>query len=374
MHNPSHKTSAATSTTLSQQPQQHPRFSQFEHFLVHTPKSGGSFAFDMLVELVQTSPEYRSLSPQDQFMVCDGRTRRTADFERHYPLTASSSSSSSLWHSHKHKHQVPCTLWMAEQPYTTRARHNYIVLRDPRSHILSQYFHCKESINHYDRWRYMPSLTEWLHAWVSAIGNETLATIYSKQFQCFDPRNMQTRFAGLNETVVTSLIMGSSLLSSLPSLPTTPTIAAAVAQQALESQFVVVGDNHRMWESICAIFIRYTSWIPADCDCSSKEEEEGRAVLEMEDHLPDQNEDEDNQDRQRQLKIHFYGHGVRHHGNTFQTTQEQDELLAQLMTTDHTLYEIGKTVFETQSKALEMEYGIRLCAKRPTHKKKTHSS
>jgi len=372
-----HLTGNNTSTnhkTVQKQKQTHPRFSQFEHFLVHTPKCGGSFAFDMLAELVQSSPEYRALAVEDRFMVCDGRTRPTAHFEKYYPLTAAPSSSSSFWGSwSRSASPPPCTLWMAEQPYTTRARHNYIVLRDPRSHILAQYFHCKESINHYDRRKYMPSLTEWLQAWVTAMGNETLADLYTDQFRCFDPRNMQTRFAaGLNESSrsrMGGLLLSSSSSSLLSSIAaaTTTTTAIEEVTHALESQFVVVGDNHRMWESICAIFIRYTSWVPPDCDCSWLK---GNQDDDTEEDGDQQSQPSQEHEHGRRLKIHFYGHGVRHHGNTFRTTPEQDELLAQLMTTDQPLYEIGKQVFETQVKAFEADYGIRLCPKRPPHTKK----
>jgi hypothetical protein len=187
----------------------------------------------------------------------------------------------------------------------------------------------------------MPSLTEWLRAWVTAIGNETLAKAHAKTYKCFDPRNMQTRFTGLNKTMVQAL---TTMSTTNRDMDGEDNVAVA---RALASQFVVVGDNHRMWESICTIFIRYTSWIPEDCDCSSS------SSTTM------------NQDR-RQLKIHFYGHGVRHHGNSFVTTTEQDELLVQLMTTDQPLYDIGQDVFEAQTKALEAEHGIRLCPKKPS--------
>lgn len=355
-----------------QDAQQHPKFSQFEHFLVHTPKSGGSYAFDMLIELLQENPSFQRLPEENQFMVCDGRTRFTKDFEKYFPLTGqvkSRRTSSSTFSLRRHrKYNVPCTLWMAEQPHTTMAKHNYIILRDPRSHILSQYFHCKESINHYDRWKYMPSLTEWLHAWTQAIHNETLAQQYTKEFRCFDPRNMQTRFAGWKkddhdpqeESLVETLLSLSSssqnhLIEELQKKNEENRIT-----HALKSQFVVVGDNHRMWESICTIFIRYTSWVPSECDCSSvafsKEEHE---------EIQHANNDQDDHHNHRQLKIHFYGHGVQHHGNSFLTTSEQDEYLTQLMTTDEPLYRIGQEVFEEQKQEVEKEYGIQLCLKKP---------
>ena len=38
-----------------------------------------------------------------------------------------------------------CTMWMSEQHYNKAASNTYTLVRDPRQHVLSQYFHCTES-------------------------------------------------------------------------------------------------------------------------------------------------------------------------------------------------------------------------------------
>jgi hypothetical protein len=110
-------------------------------------------------------------------------------------------------------------------------------------------------------------------------------------------------------------------------------------QEQLHNQFTVVGDTARMTASICVLYIRYTGgWIPDDCDCTTRR------------HA-----------RRRQLKLHFYGHGVRHHGSSYPTTPYQDELLQQLVTNDQALYEAAQQVLQRQIDQVQDEYGIRVC-------------
>ena len=40
------------------------------------------------------------------------------------------------------------SMYMSEKKYHLLARHAYAVVRDPREHVLSQYFHCAESHEH----------------------------------------------------------------------------------------------------------------------------------------------------------------------------------------------------------------------------------
>lgn len=271
--------------------EEHPRLSDFDHFLVHIPKSGGSYAFDALVEMLMTSPQWSQLSKK--VMMCDGRMRSISQFEEHYPYSASN-----------HK----CNFWMAEQPYTTLAQHNYIITRSPHAHVLSQYFHCKESFDHYDRWKYMPTLHTWLQSWVDAIDNQTLAK-QNQKYKCYDPRNLQTRFARVSNN-------------------------STDLETELLEKFDVVGDNARMFPTICLIFIRYARWVPPQCDCS----QHGRS-----------------------LKWRFYDHGVRHHGGSYATTSEDDQLIAQLTTRDEPLYQAAKRAFSKQLKQVENEFGIQIC-------------
>ena len=225
-------------------------------------------------------------------MICDGRTRPVAQFETNFPYS---------------ERNHICNFWMAEQPYTNLAQHNYILTRSPHAHVLSQYFHCKESINHYDRWKYMPALKDWLQRWADAMDNKTQAKLNEK-FQCYDPRNMQARFATITNT--TDL------------------------ENQLLQKFDIVGDNSRMFQTVCVIFIRYTQWVPRQCDCSR---------------------------RARNLKFHLYGHGVRHHGGSYATTPEEDQLIAKLTQLDEPFYQAAQSLFSKQLEDVQQEYGIQIC-------------
>lgn len=271
-----------------------PVYSDFQHFLVHIPKSGGSYAFDALVHMLTTSPQWKKLSHSSKFMICDGRTRPVTEFETQYPYS-------------ERKHI--CNFWMAEQPYTSLAQHNYILTRSPHAHVVSQYFHCKESINHYDRWKYMPELNDWLQSWVDAMDNQTQAKL-NRKFQCYDPRNMQARFATISNT--TDL------------------------ENQLLQKFQVVGDNSRMFQTICVIFIRYTQWVPHQCDCTRPT-------------------------GTRNLKFHLYGHGVRHHGGSYATSPEDDQLIAKLTHIDEAFYHAAQRIFSKQLEDVQEEYGIQIC-------------
>lgn len=202
----------------------------------------------------------------------------------------------------------------------------------------------------------MPSLTEWMEAWVAAQSNATQAKV-NQHFQCYDPRNLQSRYAGTlwnkkeggdyddndpkytYDNTIYYTVRGAKETRAATSTASTRNISLSLPEQ-LQAQFAVVGDTSRMGPSLCLIFIRYTGgWIPPSCDCTSSS----------------------GNNHHRQLKIHFYGHGVRHHGKTYQTTPYQDELMAQLMTHDQPLYEAGHEVLTQQIQSVEQEYGIQMC-------------
>lgn len=75
-------------------------------------------------------------------------------------------------------------MWMTEQKYSDA------IIRDPREHVLSMYFHCAESRDH-------KALAQWLQAWVDAkgnttFGNKTIASELGGRFRCYNPINFET--------------------------------------------------------------------------------------------------------------------------------------------------------------------------------------
>lgn len=348
--------------------EEHPTFADFEHYLVHIPKSGGSFVFDKLLDMTVDAPSWKeanqksfwrtllgglrgSRTTPNTTLPCDARTLQTELFETHYPA-----------HSRMRKYsQYKCNLWMAEQPYTEKARHNYILVRNPKAHVISQYFHCRESVNHYKHWKDMPTLEGWLEAWVDAMDHPSQKVdkdLYNR-FHCYDPRNLQSRYAGIVD-IETAKGGAISATSEESILPVTDLMSL---KEDLQRRFTVVGDNSRMTESICMIYLMYSSsdtegtslpHVPPQCDCTASSTESSSSSTQ------DQVTSEERQNH-RQLKIHFYGHGVRHHGNSFETTPREDELLAALTKYDEPLYEAAQALFQTQVEEFQKKYGIQLC-------------
>lgn len=130
-----------------------------------------------------------------------------------------------------------CVMWTTEQPYSQFATKGvYTIIREPISHTLSQYFHCKESIDHKrqknrnnnkkdnkSRDHLMPKLIDWLASYSNLV-NDTyeyngLKQNYHKfidnttdnfieieqyikririmsrhKYQCYDPINSQSKY------------------------------------------------------------------------------------------------------------------------------------------------------------------------------------
>ena len=111
----------------------------------------------------------------------------------------------------------------------------------------------------------------------------------------------------------------------------------------LEWKYDIIGDTAAWTQSVCAIAIRYTGWIPPKCDCTHAS--------------------------QRRRRLHFeydpnstgHAHGVKHHGATFQTTPYQNQLIDKLTVHDQQLYSVAQKIFDHQLEAIESEYHIRIC-------------
>ena len=81
----------------------------FSHFFSHIPKSGSSYAFNVLNQIIWPSPEWQALEPKDKFRACNEATKSLRNFHRfrvEYKGTA-------------------CTMWMTEQKYSDVPNHVY---------------------------------------------------------------------------------------------------------------------------------------------------------------------------------------------------------------------------------------------------------
>lgn len=362
---------AGTNTTTSKRHVVHPMVLQnalavrtyrttqvktFGHFLSHIPKSGSSFAFQALNDYLWDHPQYKQLSPDDRFRPCNQATSATFAFK-------------DKWRGHTRKHV--CNLWMSEVPWTPIAQHNYIVLRNPRHHVLSQYFHCRESREHGspEKRAKMPhDLTHWLEAWTRAIHNTTQRE-RNRKFFCYMPLNLQSTYVFPSkkylpqdgqQTNITAL--QAYLYDTAPSSKDTQQESGntflgriqASMRHDLKNRFVVVGDTSQMTLSVCLMFIRYTGWVPPQCDCSHI----NSALL---DAIPPPN----HQQRRmlRAFNMTTDSHGVQHHGATYPTTREEDTLIQKLTQIDQLVYQAGKEVLAEQVAEVEQEYNSQLCRK-----------
>jgi hypothetical protein len=159
------------------------RIKSLDHFFMHIPKTGGVYARDTLPDLLQKSPQWKRLRPYNRYKLCGVGLRPLARFPS-FP---------------NHQRNVRCTMWMTEQPYSDIPQHTYAILRSPRSHVLSQYFHCAESIHRSDK-AIMPSLDSWLDAWVDGLDNQTKRE-QNGRFDCpYNPISYQSTFVLFDES------------------------------------------------------------------------------------------------------------------------------------------------------------------------------
>ncbi len=212
---------------------------------------------------------------------------------------------------------VKCNIWMSERQVELSSlkpyNHAYVIIRKPSEHVVSQYFHCKESNDHSYAAEHMPSLDRWLDFHIERMDNATktgepLITQKEHYFGCYDPNNHQSFFTQFD---------------------------ADVTEDVLKDRFDLVGDMSYMSKSICAIHIRYSGFVPPMCDCSSGSDSEGRRRL--------------------------HDHGVQHHGATFELTEDQEAKIAKLTQYDRLLYERAQRVFADQVREIEDELDITLC-------------
>jgi len=356
----------------------------FSHFLSHIPKSGTSFAFGLLCDLLWNQVDYFQLDPSDRFRPCSVGTAQPSTFD-------------STWRGQTKKHV--CNLWMSEAAWTPRAKYNMIMLRQPSHHVLSQFFHCTESREHgkhAERMKLTTNLTEWLRAWTRAIDDETQTRINQERFHCYHPVNLQSTFVFPKNTM-TGTDSRTNLTALFDHLYSNSTdggdrqssILSTFRESIyhdLQNRFVVVGDTTQMTVSVCLMFIHYTNWIPESCDCSRRENA-GKGSLDESSNenktktgeQKDQTLQEDanvnaNVNVLQQEQLHSNStvalraydpladsHGVVHHGASYPTTHEEDELIHQLTLIDQLLYDVGRDLLQHQIEVVEDMYHIELC-------------
>ena len=155
-------------------------------------------------------------------------------------------------------------MWMSERPIeyaNSTYNHAYSIVRKPRDHVISQYFHCKESKDHEKFAKFMPdTFDDWLDHHVrrydKAVKENATDTMERRNdFRCYDPIDHQSYFVNFTDTV---------------------------SEDELMERFDLLGDTNMMEKTICAIHIRYSGNVPPMCDCTEKgkaDEDERRRLL-----------------------------------------------------------------------------------------------
>ena len=313
---------------------------RFSNFLMHIPKSGTSYAMHAMGLLLNKSPEWKNLGEGKYFRACDEATALLRNFGKFRTSYKGSK----------------CTMWMSEQPYSMVPEHVYAIVREPKSHVLSMYFHCLESKDHKKYAYKMPSLDDWLTAWVDAKHNTTKER-ENIDMHCYNPINFQSRWVG-NNIKTTNTDTGTNSSTSID----VGTDQHLHHYQDLKNRFLVLGDNAQMDKSVCMIFIQYTGWVPKRCDCTSSNM---ATIIDDKNSSANASVTTSNATANADATIpdsHF-AHGVIHHGNTFQATQSQIDKIAMIRDLDIPLYDTSRQIFRDQVRVVENKYNIKICDK-----------
>ena len=300
----------------------------FSHFFMHIPKTGSSYAMHKINRILWGAQEKsiaRKLSstngPNSTTVTAKKMAIRACDQARK-PIQRFSNGYTPSFKG------VRCAMWMSESQWPRDVgdknntssmqlpHHNYVILRNPEAHVLSQYFHCTESRESQKgkRFERLPSLDEWLELWVNAT---TQGAPPPHHIPCYNPTNLQSRYVNFEPGETT--------------------------KEELKQRFVVLGDQSRMDQSVCIISLMYSGLLSEQCHCAADESSHNNTNASG--------------------KVILYDHGVTNHGDTFSVTPSQKEAIRILTEKDRILYDMGKEILDEQIDEIEQGLGIRICEK-----------
>ena len=288
----------------------------FSHFFLHIPKTAGNSIVSMVASLLNGGI-FKDRKSWAYGLCCNEGTRTSfSKFKK------------------KDGSGTPCNFWMSEIPYSIpnsnsiKPRHTYTVIRSPSAHVVSQYFHCKESKDNKKEYASLmpPSLDDWLDHHVQRMDQNKTTQAQSRldeRFKCFDAINLQSMFAGFNETM---------------------------SESQLRDRFDVIGVMDELEKSACAVSIRYTGVVDPRCDCTDAKK-----------RRKDRRKKRRRKKRNPTTTTSRIDHGVKHHGATFKLTDNQASKVQKLTRLDSLLYDRAKDAFAKQVKEIEKELDIVLC-------------
>lgn len=226
-----------------------------------------------------------------------------------------------------------CLVHVTERPHFSAAVGTFTLIREPKHHVLSQYFHCTECPAH-KKAHLMPSLDRWLEVWTVARPNASVRRV-RKHFGCYDPVNLQSTYLGFPED-----------------------------ETAMFSRFLVVGLTSEMERSTCLASIRVLGGVvPQRCNCTHRVSPPSRSR-----GVDHQSAPTDALTKDQRLFGYFQwarkdvvDHGVQHHGASYNTTPDQAILIDALTKEDQRVFQWARKHFARQIIEVEERYGFRLC-------------
>ena len=332
-----------------------PSFLNLTHFLSHIPKSGAEYAHGELVRLlVSTIPLPNNLtinkvrmvqSEYNKAMILSDNNNNNSNNNKEEPLFFSQNLTQDAYMppvicnmgngsakrfkpyylNMANNLKFRCSMWMSEQHWTYHAQNVYTIVREPASHLLSQYFHCTESMNHahkktrknekaeakttgndtfMNRQDLMPSLDVWLDAYANLTDRIPLfhtrphnfnrhwyeGKKLNRLYACYNPVDSESAFVKFPPAGDGKDGFG----VALPEDYTYPypynssnndnddnddanrrdeatKILDKTLFEDLKRRYNVIGDTARMTKTVCAIFVDYTQGkhIPKPCDCTN---------------------------------------------------------------------------------------------------------
>jgi len=279
------------------------------HYLMHIPKTAGYYAYRIVSSTLSNDPNYNKLSPNDKYRLCNVGEMPILKDTILMPEYGG----------------TKCTMYMSEYHYNKLPSNKipqfaYTIIRNPKHHVLSQYFHCTESNDRGARQKNakrevpLPNLDEWLSKWVLSIDDSKERFLNSKM-RCYNPIDMQSKYVGFDNDSLNN-----------------------TAMKSIQQKFTVVGPLDDIDRVLCVVMIHYAGWLPAKCNCSSSDD-----------------------DQRRRRLAEISQHGVIHHGSTYNTTRFEDSLIEKLTTKDELLYDYSKQLFETQLRVVEEYFNVTIC-------------
>jgi len=380
---------------------------ELEHFLSHIPKTGAEYAAKELNHLLRAHfrlPDNRTLQHVSKAQRRFNTTAFVGDFfaknansdnksfphhltgdassNAYAPLVVCNAGNTALpWIQRYHVARFRmtlryrCAMHVTEAPWSAAARNAYTIVREPLSHVLSQYFHCTESPRH-KKQELMPTLDAWLETYTQLkqlnLTEERLqgrALLLKKKYNCYNPIDSESNFTAFEHRLLKGYTYpypghGDSNERDEATLRLDRKLF-----DDLERKFRVIGDTAQMVKTVCAIFISFTGQVPKVCDCTEQRGDggnnhNGRLCLHDLYKQPDPASQPRNSNK-CPLEIGYdrnkHSHGVQHHGSSFSVTERQRELISDLRRRDLVLYNVSRAVFAKQVADLEAQHGIRVC-------------